>query len=53
MHRHMFLRIVETLGNHYQYFKISVNATSKMGLSPLQKCTSAIRIWHIDLPLTL
>ncbi|XP_058725623.1 uncharacterized protein LOC131596903 [Vicia villosa] len=42
MHRHLFLRIVETLGNHDEYFQMRVDATGKMGLSPLQKCTSAI-----------
>ena len=44
MHRHLFLRIVETLGNHDEYFQMRVDATGKMGLSPLQKCTSAIRM---------
>ncbi|XP_058742343.1 uncharacterized protein LOC131614811 [Vicia villosa] len=44
MHRHLFLRIVEALGNHDEYFQMRVDATGKMGLSPLQKCTSAIRM---------
>ncbi|XP_058769083.1 uncharacterized protein LOC131642938 [Vicia villosa] len=44
MHRHLFLRIVEALGNHDEYFQMRVDATCKMGLSPLQKCTSAIRM---------
>ncbi|CAJ2673517.1 unnamed protein product [Trifolium pratense] len=43
MHRHVFLRIVDALGNHDEYFQMRVDATGKMGLSPLQKCTSAIR----------
>ncbi|XP_058769750.1 uncharacterized protein LOC131643522 [Vicia villosa] len=44
MHRHLFLRIVETLGNHDEYFQMRVDATGKMGLSPLQKCISSIRM---------
>ncbi|CAI8597001.1 unnamed protein product [Vicia faba] len=44
MHRHVFLRIVDALGNHDEYFQMRVDATGKMGLSPLQKCTSAIRM---------
>ncbi|XP_058783356.1 uncharacterized protein LOC131658036 [Vicia villosa] len=44
MHRHLFLRIVEALGNHDEYFQMRVDATGKMGLSPLQMCTSAIRM---------
>ncbi|PNY09207.1 ribosomal protein [Trifolium pratense] len=44
MHRHVFLRIVSTLENHDEYFQMRVNATSKMGLSPLQKCIAAIRM---------
>ncbi|KAK2421786.1 hypothetical protein QL285_032376 [Trifolium repens] len=44
MHRHVFLRIVAALGNHDEYFQMRVDATRKMGLSPLQKCTAAIRM---------
>ncbi|XP_058768929.1 uncharacterized protein LOC131642727 [Vicia villosa] len=44
MHRHVFLRIVAALGSHDEYFRMRVDTTSKMGLSPLQKCTSAIRM---------
>ncbi|XP_058726702.1 uncharacterized protein LOC131598084 [Vicia villosa] len=32
------------LGAHDEYFQMRVDATGKMGLSPLQKCTSAIRM---------
>ncbi|CAI8612680.1 unnamed protein product [Vicia faba] len=32
----------DALGNHDEYFQMRVGATGKMGLSPLQKCTSAI-----------
>ncbi|XP_058750431.1 uncharacterized protein LOC131623441 [Vicia villosa] len=44
MHRHVFLRIVVVLGNHDEYFQMRVDATGKMGLSPLQKCTCTIRM---------
>ncbi|XP_058733817.1 uncharacterized protein LOC131605486 [Vicia villosa] len=44
IHRHVFLRIVAALGNHDEYFQMSVDATGKMSLSPLQKCTYAIRM---------
>ncbi|CAJ2675676.1 unnamed protein product [Trifolium pratense] len=42
--RHVFLRIVEALGNHDEYFQTRTDAVGKMGLSPLQKCTAALRI---------
>lgn len=44
MHRHVFLRIVTTLGHHDEYFQMRADATGKMGISPLQKCTAAIRM---------
>ncbi|XP_042385758.1 uncharacterized protein LOC121977233 [Zingiber officinale] len=43
MRRELFLRIVEALQNHSEYFQLRVDATGKKGLSPLQKCTAAIR----------
>ncbi|KAI5423212.1 hypothetical protein KIW84_046271 [Lathyrus oleraceus] len=53
MHRHVFLRIVDALGNHDEYFQIRVDAIGKMGLSPLQKCTSAIRMLAYGSPADL
>jgi hypothetical protein len=44
MRKDVFLRIVEALGNHDAYFLMRSDATGRMGLSPLQKCTAAIRI---------
>ncbi|XP_057744733.1 uncharacterized protein LOC130962549 [Arachis stenosperma] len=44
MRRYMFLRIVDALSNVYPYFQQRVDATGRRGLSPLQKCTAAIRI---------
>jgi len=44
MHKHAFLSIVETIGQHDEYFWMRVNATSKSNISPLQKCTVVIRM---------
>jgi hypothetical protein len=41
---HVFLQIVEVLGNHGDYFQQKLDATGRMSLSPLQKCTTAIRM---------
>jgi hypothetical protein len=39
----LFLRIVKELGNWSNYFTARVDAVGRQGLSPLQKCTTAIR----------
>jgi hypothetical protein len=44
MHKHVFLRIVEALGQHDEYFQLRIDATGRSGLSPLQKCTAVIRM---------
>ncbi|KAL1349731.1 hypothetical protein AAHE18_07G178000 [Arachis hypogaea] len=44
MRRHVFLRIVDALSNVYPYFQQRVDATGRRGLSPLKKCTAAIRM---------
>ncbi|XP_072054371.1 uncharacterized protein [Arachis hypogaea] len=44
MRRDVFLRIVDALSNVYPYFQQRVDATGRRGLSPLQKCTAAIRM---------
>ncbi|XP_024636568.1 uncharacterized protein [Medicago truncatula] len=44
MHKHVFLRIVEALGQYDGYFQLRVDATSRSGISPLQKCTVVIRM---------
>ncbi|CAK8562180.1 unnamed protein product [Lathyrus sativus] len=44
MHKHVFLRIVEALGQHDEYFRMMVDATGRASLSPLQKCTVVIRM---------
>ncbi|XP_065854653.1 protein ALP1-like [Euphorbia lathyris] len=43
MRKQLFMRIVEALRNHSEYFQIRCDATGKRGLSPIQKCTAAIR----------
>ncbi|KAH1220991.1 hypothetical protein GmHk_12G034500 [Glycine max] len=44
MRRHLFLRIVDALNNHDEYFQMRVDALRQKGLSPLQKCTTSIHI---------
>ncbi|XP_057425780.1 uncharacterized protein LOC130719156 [Lotus japonicus] len=44
MRRELFLRIVEALGNHDNYFQMRVDGVRKKILSPLQKCTVVIRM---------
>ncbi|CAN1170421.1 hypothetical protein LINPERHAP2_LOCUS28992 [Linum perenne] len=43
MKKELFLRIVESLSNYSEYFRPRVDVANKRGLSPLQKCTAAIR----------
>jgi len=44
MWRHLFLLIVEALGNHLEYFQVRYYAIGKRGLSPLTKRTAAMQI---------
>ncbi|KAI4979066.1 hypothetical protein ZWY2020_015819 [Hordeum vulgare] len=44
MRKPLFLRIVSALGDWSSYFTNRVDATNGEGLSPLQKCTTAIRM---------
>ncbi|XP_045827610.1 uncharacterized protein LOC123919682 [Trifolium pratense] len=44
MHKHVFLRIVEALSQHDEYFRMTVDAIGRSSLSPLQKCTVVIRM---------
>ncbi|XP_062185957.1 uncharacterized protein LOC133889461 [Phragmites australis] len=43
MTRRLFLRIAATVEQHDAWFRQSRDATGKLGLSPLQKMTAAIR----------
>jgi hypothetical protein len=48
MRRHVFLRIVNDLGVWSSYFTQRVDCTGRLGFSPLQKCTAAIRMLAYD-----
>jgi len=50
MRRYLFLRIVDALGNHHEYFQTRFNAAGRMGFSPLQKCIVALRVWAYKSP---
>ncbi|XP_062112486.1 uncharacterized protein LOC133823646 [Humulus lupulus] len=53
MRRHVFLRIVQALENHseaLQYFHTRFDAVGIRGLSPLQKCTAAMRMLAYGAP---
>ncbi|XP_017233595.1 uncharacterized protein LOC108207672 [Daucus carota subsp. sativus] len=44
MGRHVFLRIVDAVSNSDPYFQQRIDAVGRKGLSPLQKCTAAMRM---------
>ncbi|XP_023636143.1 uncharacterized protein LOC111830021 [Capsella rubella] len=44
MNKHLFLRIVDRLTNEILFFPQRRDATGRLGFSPLQKCTAAIRM---------
>ncbi|KAI3680915.1 hypothetical protein L6452_35694 [Arctium lappa] len=44
MQRPLFLRIVEGVKNHDRFFESGTDCTRRSKLSPLQKCTAAIRM---------
>ncbi|XP_024010245.1 putative nuclease HARBI1 [Eutrema salsugineum] len=44
MNKHLFLRIVDTLSTQVPFFQQRRDSTGRSGLSPLQKCTAAIRM---------
>ncbi|XP_024006809.1 uncharacterized protein LOC112083371 [Eutrema salsugineum] len=44
MTKDLFMRIVTRLADEVPYFQQRRNATGRLGLSPLQKCTAAIRM---------
>ncbi|XP_062088538.1 uncharacterized protein LOC133795105 [Humulus lupulus] len=50
MRRHVFLRIVQALENHSEYFHTRFDAVGRKGLSPLQKCTAAMRMLAYGAP---
>ncbi|XP_057420293.1 uncharacterized protein LOC130714408 [Lotus japonicus] len=44
MRKDVFLRVVDAVGSHNPYFLQSVDAVGRQSLTPLQKCTAAIRM---------
>jgi len=53
MRKHLFLQIVEALENWSLYFQLRRDAFGKVGLSPLQKCTAALRMLAYGSPADL
>ena len=43
MSRHLFLRIVQDVENHDEYFKQRSNSIGKLGISGIQKCIAAVK----------
>ncbi|XP_020275102.1 uncharacterized protein LOC109849653 [Asparagus officinalis] len=50
MKRPLFLRIVDSLSNYDDYFTLRRNNAGKLGLTPIQKCTAAIRMLAYGVP---
>ncbi|XP_009128548.2 putative nuclease HARBI1 [Brassica rapa] len=44
MNKSLFMRIVDRLSNEVEYFRQKKDALGRLSLSPLQKCTAAIRV---------
>ncbi|XP_024004924.1 putative nuclease HARBI1 [Eutrema salsugineum] len=44
MNKSLFIRIVDKLSNEVRFFRQKKDALGRPGLSPLQKCTAAIRL---------
>jgi hypothetical protein len=49
MHRTLFLSIIHKLSETSPYFTERHDATSRIGLTPLQKCNAALRQLAYDL----
>jgi hypothetical protein len=50
MRKHLFLRIVQALGQWSPYFTQREDCSGRTGLSPLQKCTAAIHMLAYGTP---
>ena len=46
----LFIRIVNALSSHNEYFQMRYDVVGRMGLSPLQKCTATICILACESP---
>ncbi|WZZ39800.1 hypothetical protein YC2023_036059 [Brassica napus] len=44
MNKVVFMRIVDRLSENFPFFQQRKDATGRLGLSPLQKCTAALRM---------
>nr|VDD00072.1 unnamed protein product [Brassica oleracea] len=44
MNKPLFMRIVDRLSNEVEFFRQKEDALGRLSLSPLQKCTAAIRV---------
>uniref|UniRef100_A0A0D3ECJ5 DDE Tnp4 domain-containing protein n=1 Tax=Brassica oleracea var. oleracea TaxID=109376 RepID=A0A0D3ECJ5_BRAOL len=44
MNKPLFMRIVDRLSNEVEYFRETQDSLGRISLSPLQKCTAAIRV---------
>ncbi|GKD04789.1 putative nuclease HARBI1 [Tanacetum coccineum] len=44
MHKHLFFHIVDAVTANDRYFQQRVDATGRLSLSPLQKCTAAMQV---------
>ncbi|XP_056685446.1 uncharacterized protein [Spinacia oleracea] len=45
MRKHIFLRVVEAVtAKQHEYFQQRPDATGKLGATPIQKCTAALRM---------
>jgi hypothetical protein len=51
MNRRLFLRIVNSLGQWSPYFTYRADCAGRVGLSPLQKCTAAMRMLAYGTPV--
>ncbi|XP_047948874.1 uncharacterized protein LOC125194672 [Salvia hispanica] len=50
MHSDLFMRIVNALEHRYKYFRFRLDANGRPGISPIQKCTAAIRDRYLPKP---
>ena len=44
MNKPLFMRIIDRLSNEVEFFRQKEDALGRLSLSPLQKCTAAIRV---------
>jgi len=47
--RNLFNRICKDLDDQYPYFQLCIDARGRLGFSPIQKCTTALRYLAYDI----